>query len=224
MTDSTKLTQQAIAKFNNRVCILINDLRELIVTDKKSASNYQTFTTAVNNILIPMKPMIIIQLFKNIVCSRYSQFIKDENDNLFSNEGIYAEYKNVFKCVVNSSGSSEYVANFILDQIVKKDKSGDNDGNGGNGGNGGDDNGGDGDNDNNDNDKIKKELKKFTNANGKFDFNKIDCDGIMKEHKTKITEVVEKYKDRWNSYSPQKKKAIWTTLKIMVYLVEKYLK
>jgi hypothetical protein len=207
MTGDTKqlkqLKQQMLQKFNLNVSKLINNIRGLVAVNKQTSSDYCTFETVVNNILMPFNQEILIKTYRRIICGGgYSAYIKKRDDSLFSNNGIYEEYKNIYNIALdqNNSASTQVIANFIAKQLEEHHKK----------------------------EPSTKQSKwvplisNISDKNGEVNLKKIDCDEIMSENKTEITEAIKKYRARWDSLSGDKKKEIWDILNIMNYLAEKY--
>jgi hypothetical protein len=207
------LQGQAIEKFNIHIRSIISSIRPCVAIDKESAIDYGTFETVMNNILLPTKPMIVINLFKNVICDneKYRGLIKNKDDSIFSCEGIYEEYSNVFNSVLkaNSNGNSTFIANFIVKQIIEKKSDG---------------------NKTSEANEVKEEkeakvvndIKQNIDPNGNFDFNRVDCDKLMNKNKKEITGKIAKYRKLWDQLDDKNKESVWTSLKILVFLVDKY--
>lgn len=124
--EQSKKKVQAIKAFNIYVEKLILMLKPIIlVLDEITEKEYDTVSSLIKNFVIPGNPKIIVSFFKTLIFDDYYDYIKNEDDSLFSISSIMNEYKNVFNKLKNKDakdGMNE-IGNFLEGKLVKKDNS-----------------------------------------------------------------------------------------------------
>lgn len=168
-------TTQAIKAFNLQVEKLLIKLKPVVLsTDEISENDYNDAEMLIRQFVIPGDPILFVHFFKVLIFDDYHNYIKNEDDSLFSIEAVMREYKNIFKKLrENGTKSGVYKIGEIIIKGLKKDKN-----------------------------KVENDLKKIENGEGEKLFlakkKKIDG-GIKKCRETWDSLDKQDKRDVWNS-------------------------